>query len=191
MNTSQEILDSLYRPKGVKENNEQYQKDKGLYSTVANALNYPVTDDPEKLAKLITLTRSIFLKRNQVSTGYDPERYSLAQKEAIPILIRQYESGLAEFLKVVNVYCPPEDFDHAVLRQIDIYTHKMLSNQDPRYLDLKNHFLQEGNCTTPLDFLFHGMFAAREKRRKGKSVLILIAAVIIMAVFFYFLIVSG
>ena len=191
MNTSKEILDSIYKPDGVEKNNEQYQKDKGLYSTVANAIHYPVADNPEKHAKLITLARSIFLKRNQVSADCDPERYRFFQEKTIPVLIRQYQSHLAEFLKIVNVYCPPEDFDNAVLNKIDIYTQEMFITQEPRYLDLKNLFLQEGDCATPLDLLFHGMFFSREKRKKGKSFLVLIIAIIVMAVFFYFLTASG
>ena len=77
------------------------------------------------------------------------------------------------------------------MSKMDIYTQKMLGNQDPRYLDLKNLFRPEDNCSTPLDLLFHGMFVAREKRKKGKSFLVLIVAILIMAVFFYFLITSG
>lgn len=191
MNTSQEIMESLYRAEDGGEYNERYQKDKGLYATLADALNYPVKDNPEKLTHLITMAKSIFWKRNQVQTDCDPERYRYFQERTIPVLIRQYESDLAEFLKSVNVHCPPEDFDHAVLSKMDIYTQKMLGNQDPRYLDLKNLFLPEDNCSTPLDLLFHGMFVAREKRKKGKSFLVLIVAILIMAVFFYFLITSG
>jgi hypothetical protein len=185
---SESIMEEVYGPEHTQVHDEQYQRDRATYRALSGQLNRPLGDDPAKRAALIVISRFLFRKRNAVSIGKSARAYCSEQQRSLPRRAPKFFPDVRSFLRATGVDCGAAQFDTAVLAKLDVYTQAMFSLRDTTYFDLKNLFFRPQNCSTPLDFVLHGIFYARAAKNvrmvlRAAVALLAIIAFILLAVF--------
>jgi len=184
MSISIEIMRIIYGPDHAETKDEQYQKDKKVYLSISDKLNTSVRDNPAEMAALSVISHCLFLKRNTVSINKSAEAYSMKQTHSLPLRASKFFPEIQAFLKIIDIICPPDEFDRAVIAKIDVFTQALFSWRDPKYFELKDHFFRLENCSSPLDLLFRGIFYARAKQNVGKVKWIILGIILALIVVF-------
>jgi len=130
-------MNMIYDPGHSDEADDQYQKNRKLYSTLYDKLNESIRNHTHKMAALSVISQHLFLKRNSVSIKKTPSLYRQSLARLLPMYAPKFFPEVRSFLKVLGVTCTPDEFDNAVLLKIDIFTQELYGIRDHRYLELK------------------------------------------------------
>jgi len=173
-NVATSIIENVYDAEHAEraEIDVEYQRLKQLYLSLSDNLNKSIKDYPTKVATLSEISKSLFTKRNIVSTEKSFKNYIASQKRLLPMQASKFLPDIQEFLKNLDIECQPDEFDKAVIGKIDISVQAAYNLFRPTYLKWEALFSDIENCSTPLDLLFHGLFHVRASQNVKKDKLI-------------------
>jgi hypothetical protein len=163
--------------------NALWEQDRNTYLRLRGELNVSTRADHVRMAALSVQAQYIFRRRQRnISLKGSHEEYRKRLVETLPQNAPQFFPEVDRFLNLLGVTCSAEDFDNAVLFAIDEWTQSLYAVRDHHYPELQAFFSRLENCETPLDLLFRGLFLARFKMFREKSINIVLFTLFLIMV---------